>query len=225
VAGDLGGGDGSGDAMVMCTPTGACNPFSANACPAGQVCGPSGTAAGTTCLNIAGATKNEGESCGGAMGTCAAGLFCVNDGVAASCRRVCPKGSRGMCGADKSCAGLTADACILLCLPRDLPCDIYTQSCANAADNCGLTSDRETGQRYTGCVVAGAMDEGQTCMGQLNCKKGLICIRSPGAVSAICTRVCKPNGTPACTAGQVCTGLSQNWNVTYCEVPRDGGAG
>lgn len=208
---------------MMCTPMGSCNPFSASACPSGQVCGPSGTAAGNSCLNVVGATRNEGETCGGAMGTCAAGLFCITDGIAATCRRVCPKGSRGMCGPDKSCAGITSDACIALCFPRELACDIYTQNCASAADNCGLVSDRETGQRYTGCVVAGAADEGQACQGQLNCKKGLICIRGPGAAGANCTRVCKPNGAPSCAAGQACTGLSQNWNVTYCEAVTDGG--
>jgi hypothetical protein len=207
------------DAAVRmpCTAAGACDPFDPGSCP-GQACRP--TATGTTCQDVSATPVAERGACSSAA-ECAPGLECLDfgDGFGFLCYRMCADGSTGSCAASEACTGTFGDLCVRACRPIPLPCDIYAQDCANAADTCTFVRNPETSDPYTGCRAAGTQLEAQPCGGTAGtCGHGLVCINTGG--TNLCHQVCDPDVTPAiCPVGQACTGLARTWSVGFCQAP------
>lgn len=202
------------DAAPACVPAGDCNPFMTNPCPAGQMCLPEGPNLRMRCAAAPQLPRAEGQSCGGAQ-VCGAGLVCLDSAGAGVCRRLCPRDSTGFCSADTRCrTNLIGSPCLSVCTPLPRRCNIYTQDCPDPGDACTLTSDPETGERFTGCLDTGTRGEGEPCTG--GCGRGLICVSGDGA--SRCVQVCRPDGTPACPAGKTCTGRTTAHDVTFCKA-------
>jgi hypothetical protein len=219
-AGASGAADG-GDAAPSACGTG-CDPFVATSCPSGQICLPDPYQFVVTgCMTEASNPKAEGQpcdqqECGPTLG-CLAGV----DGEGFACRRLCPRGSSGYCGAGQHCGGDLGNACANFCTALAARCDILAQDCTSAADECTLAHNGDTGEYYPGCRPAGTLAEGEVCDGgDTVCAKGLVCapFTGPGGGS-ICRRVCAPGGA-ACPTGQTCTGtaFSQLWSFSYCDA-------
>jgi hypothetical protein len=212
------GGDVAGDAgdervSMPCVAPGACDPFSPTACGA-ELCAV-GLDGNTTCIAGTGALKGPGATCT-TRNECADGLDCVRlgDDPGTTCQRMCPRGSIGFCGGELRCTDFIV-GCIQYCRPRDLPCDIYAQNCADPGKACALSVDGETGVRYTGCRPAGTAARGDRCEA-VTCGKGLLCVRDAGI--STCRQICTGDGgaLPCQAAGETCSGLTSTYQITYC---------
>jgi hypothetical protein len=176
----------------------------------GQACVAAGT---TACARIMGTPRAEGEVCLPGRNDCGPGLVCLPGDKDQICYRMCPRGSRGFCGPTKRCGfAIGGESCVQACAPHPTPCDIYAQTCTDPALACTLATDRETGERYTGCASPGPRKEGESCgVGNVGtCAKGLVC------VSNACRRVCKMDGSLPCPDPQKCMGPTAGWSITYC---------
>jgi hypothetical protein len=216
---DAGPGDAGLDAPLVsmpCTATGACDPFDPASCPAMQSCrlGPMGT----ECLPLAATVARVGEPCTRSDG-CEAGATCLDFGAGFFCQRQCPAGSIGFCGEGQACTGSLGDACVRVCRPLALRCDIYAQDCDDPALACTLVTNGETGERYTGCRTPGTLGAGVECGGMLGtCARGLVCVREAGV--STCHAVCNTGGGgPDCAAPETCSGTTSGWGVRYCRGP------
>jgi hypothetical protein len=201
---------------MPCMARGLCDPFDPASCPMGDVCLPGGDA-GAACATASMTMRMPDEMCTG-PDQCPPGYMCISFGGSMfNCRRMCPEGSIGFCGGELRCIGVIGDECVRVCRERSEPCDIYTQDCADPAEACTFVTDGETGMPYTGCRTEGTLGPGEACGGGMGgCSRGLVCIRT-GDTTTACRQVCRPMGTPACAAGQMCTGLARTWMVSYCE--------
>jgi hypothetical protein len=214
-AADATSGDAAGERVSMaCTAPGACDPFDPAACGA-QICRVQ-LDGNTACVPGAATLKQAGAACASTT-ECGDGLDCVQlgDDPGFTCRRTCPKGSLGFCGGDLRCTN-TFGGCVQFCLPRDLPCDIYVQNCADPSRACTLSIDSETGERYTGCRPAGPGARGDRCESVV-CGKGLLCVREGGV--STCRQICTGDGgaLPCTAAGETCSGLTSTYQITYCK--------
>lgn len=206
--------DSAYDAGDNCRPPGDCDPFDPAACRAGEVCVRRSTGR-TECRSGPGDADLD-ELCSRGS-DCRPGLLCVNTGGEQRCQRSCPLGSVGFCGGEERCSGSIGDACLGFCRLRSPTCDVYAQDCEAADDACTFAMDPETDERYTGCRPAGPRTIGTACGEDEGfCEAGLVCIREdPGGV---CREVCNAElPTDTCRAGEVCSGLSAGWRVTFCE--------
>jgi hypothetical protein len=206
--------DGGGEPVSMpCMAAGACDPFDPTSCGA-KLCAVGGDG-NTSCITAAATLKGLGATCT-TREQCAGGLDCVIIGAdpAATCQRMCPRGSIGFCGGEYRCTSLLA-GCVQYCRLRDVPCDIYAQDCAAAGTACSLSVDSETGARYTGCRSAGTAARGDRCE-TATCGKGLLCVRE-GSVST-CRQICTGDGgaAPCLAAGETCSGLTSTYQIAYC---------
>jgi hypothetical protein len=202
---DLGGGDTrqAGDApaekvSMPCMAPGSCDPFDPSPAVCGaQVCrvqqdGNTACEAAAATLKAAGATCTFTNECGD-------GLDCVQigDDPGFTCQRTCPKGSIGFCGGELRCTSFFV-GCVQFCRPRDVPCDVYAQNCADSRHTCTTSVDSETGDRYTGCRAFGPGARGDRCDGTA-CGKGLLCVREAGV--STCRQVCTGDGGALPCAG------------------------
>jgi hypothetical protein len=198
---------------MACTAPGACDPFASTACGA-QVCRV-GQDGNTACVPAAATLKPAGGACT-FTNDCDDGLDCVQigDDPGFTCQRTCPKGSLGFCGGDLRCTSFFV-GCVQFCRPRDVPCDIYAQNCADPTRACSTSVDSETGERYTGCRPAGPGARGDRCDAAA-CGKGLICVREAGV--STCRQVCTGDGgaVPCTGAGETCSGVTSTYQITYC---------
>jgi hypothetical protein len=200
---------------MACTAPGTCDPFDPAACGA-QVCRVQQDG-NTACVAAAATLKGAGASCT-FTNECGDGLDCIQigDDPGPTCQRTCPKGSLGFCGGEQRCTNFFV-GCVQFCRPRDVPCDIYAQNCADTTRACAPTTDSETGERYTGCRPAGPGARGDRC-DTAACAKGLICVREAGV--STCRQVCTGGdaGALPCTgAGETCSGLTSTYQITYCK--------
>lgn len=206
-----------GPISMPCTAAGTCDPFDVTSCPSGQSCRPD--AIGNAACQTLGTTVHAfGEVCT-AGNDCAPGTLCLDFGGGLHCEQMCPMGSIGFCSGENRCNGTLASsgtACIQVCRPRPIPCNIYTQDCADAAYSCAFATDPETRAPYTGCRLTGTVLAGGTCGGTAGaCARGLVCINESGVTA--CHQVCGPDaGAPTCAAPETCTGLAHTWGVPYC---------
>jgi hypothetical protein len=201
-----------------CTPAGACNPFETGKCTATQSCRPD--TAGSACQPLNSPILGEGQACPATADqfACAVGLLCTDFGGGATCARLCPKDTVGLCPSGQACTGVIAgESCVQICRPFPAPCDALAQDCPDAADTCAPATHPETGAAYTGCRPAGPRSRGQTCGGNLGaCGHGLVCLST--ARTATCREICDPAGSRACSdAKQSCTGLSTLYQLPFCE--------
>ena len=157
----------------------------------------------------------EDETCQG--GDCAPGMTCINwsDGRGLVCTRMCNRNDGSGCGEDKECgAWLRSNSNIGLCRPPRADCDIYAQDCADG-EACTFGLDPETNEPIFVCETAGDNADGDPCSnGNGRCMAGLVCIRDDDTNSS-CHSICRTD--EECTAeGQMCTGRSATWQVTFC---------
>jgi hypothetical protein len=198
---------------MPCTAPGTCDPFDPAACGA-QLCRVQ-LDGNTACVPAAATLKAAGAACA-ASSECGDGLDCaqLGDDPGFTCQRTCPRGSIGLCGGELRCTSFLV-GCLQFCRPRDTPCDIYAQDCADPTRTCALSVDSETGERYTGCRPAGPGARGDRCDG-VGCGKGLLCVRDGGV--STCRQVCTGDGGALpCTGGETCTGLTSTYQIPYCK--------
>jgi hypothetical protein len=208
-------GDTAGDRVSMaCTAPGGCDPFDPAACGA-QLCRVQADG-NTACIAGAATLKQAGAACT-FTNECADGLDCIQigDDPGFTCQKTCPKGSLGFCGGELRCTSFFT-GCVQFCRPRDVPCDIYAQNCADTTKACALSLDSETGERYTGCRPAGPGARGDRCE-TVVCGKGLLCVRENGV--STCRQVCTGDGgaLPCTGVGETCAGLTSTYQITYCK--------
>ena len=203
------------DANVSCEVPGSCNPFEDRACSGSRSCRPNATLDGMECNELEDDPLGEGELCTTGA-SCSAGTVCAGTDIANyRCRRLCPTGSIGYCPEGEWCSESTGVTCFDVCAPAYEECDIYTPGCASE-EVCAPILHPETALPITACVSAGEGADGAACGDGVGggCGPGLICVRVDGA--EICRQVCRPDGSPACPSGQVCSGTIPSWEITHC---------
>ncbi len=162
-------------------------------CGAGQGCYLNGT---TRMCSPAG-TAAEGASCT-TVASCAPGLACLN------IARTTPAVSQCMrfCASDAGCAG-PGSLCVYTiddgaggAVPGALvcsrSCDPITSAGCTAAASCQVFSETTGAMRYfTDCLApVGAGGQGAACTDSTQCRRGFICLGTPG----ICLRYCDEPG-------------------------------
>ena len=215
--GDAGVAD-SGDAGAMptgpvapggpCEPVGECDPWEDGGVCDDGACQLTGSA--LRCGAVAPGAGGEGDPCE-ELADCRAGTTCLTLPGGPQCVRLCQLGTVGGCGEGASCSGTTSMDCLGHCRALPVPCDVLAQDCVGDDEACSLALNRETDERYTGCVPAGAGALDEACENIGDCGRGLVCIGSA------CRQVCDPEGgEPTCPGGRRCNRRSTSWDVPYC---------
>ncbi|NTX01760.1 hypothetical protein [Myxococcus sp. CA040A] len=197
----------------------ACDVVQQN-CAQGQRCTYVSAGATTERRCVEAGASAEGARCtlaptdgGVEYDTCAAGLFCKDErqddgGTGFFCRRLCHAttqcGDAGECNTVLRLAGTSELP--LLCGPRSQACDPFAQGCT-APLSCYPASSGPV------CAGSGTRGTGETCDFSNQCAPGSACVNTGRGLN--CRPLCRPSGTPACTAG-TCRPLNDNPGVGAC---------
>jgi hypothetical protein len=178
----------------------ACNP----ACQTGCECGRCNVVGGVPTCVAPGGIK-LGEVCKlGAEDNCAPGLYCQREGCGnelGRCYRHCTKNDQ----CTGSVCSFTIDATAFkLCEVAPQTCDpLNDTGCPSPALHCYITSGDQT---LCDCArnATGKGLTGDPCVFYSDCAPGYVCFRSAGEEPK-CRAACLI-ATPACGAGEACTG-------------------